>query len=164
MVGKLQKVLPNSLNKDFEEEITMNLKINIKWNVDKDHTIEQAKKVLFDCMIKMQELAVLYAPGDTGLLRSRIKFYPQSPGFLKYILTDGVEYGVDVEYGTDPHVVKLEPLLDWSRRVLGYEDAAYAVANKIAKYGTEAKPFMRPALAQVKNIWVQRFWEQNLGK
>jgi len=83
----------------------MNLKININWQIDKEKTVEQAKKVLFDCMVKMQELAVLNAPSDIGLLKSRIKFYPRNPGYLSYVLTDGVEYGVHVEYGTSPHYV-----------------------------------------------------------
>lgn len=142
----------------------MELKLGIKWNVNKKLTEEQAKRVLFDCMLKLQELATINAPVDTGRLKTSIKFFPMAPGFSEYILTDGVEYGIHMEYGTIPHYVSAKHLKDWARRVLGDENAAYPVAKKIAEVGVEAHPFFRPALDQVKNIWVKRFMEKNFSK
>lgn len=142
----------------------MNLKLEIKWNINKKLTEEQAKRVLFNCMLKLQELAVLNAPVDTGRLKSTIKFYPTASGFSEYVLTDGVDYGIHMEYGTVPHYVSAKHLKDWARRVLGDENAAYPVAKKIAEVGVEAHPFFRPALIQVKNIWVKRFMEKSFSK
>jgi len=49
-----------------------------------------------------------------------------------------------VEFGTDPHWPPIKPLKDWAALVLGDEDAAYAVQQKIAERGTPAQPFMDP--------------------
>jgi hypothetical protein len=83
------------------------------------------------------------------------------------------KYGPYVEYGTKPHWAPIQPLLDWvQRRGLGIEyntarlgrdgkmkatrnkakteaaqrSLAYAIQRKIARYGTEAKPFMASAV------------------
>jgi hypothetical protein len=57
-----------------------------------------------------------------------------------------------VEFGTHPHRPPVEPLIGWARRKLGLSEkeagsVAWAIASKIAKEGTEAKPFFRPAIA-----------------
>jgi len=142
----------------------MNLKFNIDWKIKKKETEEKTKQVLFDCMVKMHELAVINCPVDTSLLVNSIKIFPSVPGAKSYILADGVTYGIDVEFGTDPHVVKAAELKGWARRVLGDEGAASEVAKKIAKKGTEASPFFRPSLDQVKQIWVKRFWQREFSK
>lgn len=49
-----------------------------------------------------------------------------------------------VEHGSVPHYPPIEPLKGWARRVLGDESAAYAVQQKIGKYGTKPQPFVRP--------------------
>lgn len=54
-------------------------------------------------------------------------------------------YSGAVELGAAPHWVPIGPLLDWARRKLGDEGAAYAVQKKIAEQGTPAQPFMTPA-------------------
>lgn len=138
----------------------MNLKFNIDWKINKKEVEEKAKLVLFNCMVKMHELAVNNAPVDVGTLRASIKLFPSTPGYKSYILADGVTYGIHIEFGTSPHYVSAKHLKGWARRVLGDENAAYAVAKKISKQGMEAKPFFRPALDQVKNIWVERYWNQ----
>jgi hypothetical protein len=50
-----------------------------------------------------------------------------------------------VEGGTEPHWPPIEPLKEWAALVLGDEDAAYAVQQKIADVGTDPQPFMGPA-------------------
>jgi len=141
----------------------MKLNFNIKTYIDKDLTIEQLKIVLFKSMLKMHELATMNCPVDRGRLQNSIILTPATPGYDSYLLADGVEYGEDVEYGTAPHMVAIKELKDWSRRVIGDEGAAYGVAAKIAKEGTDAQPFFRPAMDQVKNIWVERFTAQVFG-
>ena len=138
----------------------MEIKFNLNWKVNKKKTINKAQNVLFDCMIKMQELAVRNCPVDVGILRNSIRLFPSTPGYKNYILADGVSYGIDVEYGTRPHYISAEHLKGWARRVLGDENAAYPIAKKISLLGVEAQPFFRPALDQVKKIWVKRFWNK----
>ena len=138
----------------------MRVKFNIQSEVKKEQTIEHLKMVLFRSMIKMHELAIINCPVDTSRLRNSIILKPTTPGYKKYVLADGVTYGIDVEFGTSPHYLSPENLKGWSRRVLKNEGAAFAVAAAIAKRGTEAQPFMRPSLDQVKNIWIKRYMEQ----
>lgn len=142
----------------------MNLKLNIDFKLDKKRTQKQAELVLFFCMLKLQELAVGYAPVDTGRLRTSINLFPTNKGSKQYVLSDGVDYGIHIEYGTSPHYVSPKHLKDWARRVLGDENAAYPIAKKIALKGINAQPFFRPALYQVQDVWVKRFWEKYMSE
>lgn len=142
----------------------MKIKFNVSSKIKKKETIEKVKIVLFDCMVKMHELATLNAPVDTGRLKTSIKLFPSAPGAKSYVLADGVDYGIHVEFGTSPHYVSATHLKKWAKRVLGNEGAAFAVAKKIAMKGTEAQPWMRPALDQVKTIWLKRFWQREFSK
>ena len=128
-------------------------------NIDglKKKSKENVKNILFLSMSKMEELAKQKAPVDTGQLRRNIRLFPRLPGYKKYTLADGVEYGLYQEFGTKPHYAPISPLQDWAKRVLGDESIAYAVRNKIAKYGLSEKPFFRPAYHEVKNIWLPRY-------
>ncbi len=117
---------------------------------------------LFSAMIKMESLAKQYAPSDTGELRRRINLKPTETGYKEYILSSGVDYGAPVEYGSRPHWPPLESLEGWSRRVLGNANLAYLVQRKIAMKGTSAQPYFRPALLEVKTIWLPRYKSQML--
>lgn len=57
-----------------------------------------------------------------------------------------------VEFGTAPHWAPIEPLKRWAALILGDESAAYAVQQKIAKYGTPPQPFVRPGLAETRRV------------
>lgn len=138
----------------------MKIKFNIQSKVKKKETVEHLKMVLFKSMVKMHELANIYCPVDTGRLRNSIIMKPTTPGFTSYQLSDGVDYGISVEFGTSPHHTSPKNLKGWSRRVLKNESAAFAVAAAIAKRGTEAQPFFRPALDQVRNVWIKRYMER----
>ena len=143
----------------------MNIKFKTEIKLPKKDLIEErTKRVLWKSVNKVVELAKGYAPVDTGLLRNSITFYPIWPGSAEYLITDGVDYGIHVEYGTSPHSPPIGPLKLWSRRVLGDEKAAYAVRAGIAKYGTPAQPFFRPSLAQVKAYWIKAFFGQVFGQ
>ena len=50
----------------------MKIKLNINTKVDKNLTIDQLKKVLFNSMLKMQELATINCPVDKGRLKNSI--------------------------------------------------------------------------------------------
>lgn len=125
---------------------------------------EVGKRVLWRAMNKMHELATRYVPVNEGALKASIKLSPKYPGAVSYILSVGVDYGIHLEFGTRPHWIPIKPLKEWSRLVLGDEDAAYAVQAAIAKRGTRAQPFMRPAYLQVKDFWLEIFWNEELAR
>ena len=130
----------------------------------KQNTKEGAKEVLWRCMVKMEELAKMRAPVDTGTLKARIHLEPMQRGASEYIMSDGVDYGIHLEYGTKPHWVPISPLLGWAGRVLKDKGAAYAVRDKISKFGTPAQPFFIPALHEVQFKWLPIFKKQVFGK
>ena len=145
----------------------MNMSFDLKMEgmqIAENHTIEQSKKVLWLSMNKMQQLAKRFAPVDTGLLRRSITLQPKQEGAIEYLLADGVEYGEYMEYGTSPHFPPVDKLKVWSRRVLGDESLAYAVAKSIAVKGTTAHPFFRPALLEVQTVWLPKYWAQVMAQ
>lgn len=110
-----------------------------------------ARRVLFLSMLRIQELSKLYANAFTGDLKRSITLEPIRPDSDTYRLFSPLQYAAPLEFGTSPHAVPIDPLKKWAKRKLGDEDAAWAIANKIKKEGTNAHPFMRPAFDQVKN-------------
>lgn len=65
---------------------------------------------------------------------------------------------------TSPHWVPIAPLLGWAKRHGGDEGFAYAIQQKIAKVGTNAQPFFRPAYYEVKDKWLPFYVNQVLGE
>ena len=64
-------------------------------------------------------------------------------------------YAKFVNDGTDPHTIDTNVLLAWVERKLSVPSkdvikVAKRIANKIAKFGTEPKPFMDNAIAVAK--------------
>lgn len=55
-------------------------------------------------------------------------------------------YAEPVEEGSVPHWPPIDPLRGWARRVLGDEQAAYAVQHTIAEKGTDPQPFVAPGV------------------
>ena len=135
----------------------MKIQFNINKKIEKAKVIEKAKLVLFDCMVKMHELAVINCPVDTSALVNSIMIFPLVPGAVSYELADGVTYGIDVEFGTDPHIIIAK-----NKKVLANKKKGLIFGKIVHHPGTVAQPFMRPALFQVKEIWVKRFWDKNL--
>ena len=77
----------------------------------------------------------------TGIARRRVVYY--------------VGYATAIEYGSDPHLPPVEALEGWVGRKLHVPEdevrrAAWAVAKKIEKEGTEPQPFLRPAITEFK--------------
>ena len=101
--------------------IDFNLDVKL---IDGEKLLEKYKKVLFLTMKDMEKEAIRLAPSDTGGLRSRIRLIPDLPGFSSYILTDGTNYGVHVEFGTSPHAVSAKHLFGWAQRNLGDKNLA----------------------------------------
>ena len=136
----------------------MNIKFGFKSKLNEKEIKEGIMLVLFKSMIKMHELATINCPVDKGRLRSAIHLSPNVPGFEEYLLYDDVEYAEAIEYGTSPHIIK--PV---NGKALKFKvDGKTVFAKKINHPGTESQPFFRPALDQVKSIWVPRYFEQVL--
>jgi len=142
-------------------KLNMDIKLNL--NESSDDEIKKAELILFQCMAKMEELAKMKVAVDTGRLKNSITLNPTYPGARRYVLSDGVEYGIDIEYGTSPHIVPLAPLQGWAGRVLGNKSLGAAVKSKIAMKGTQAQPFMRPAYHEVASYWLGVFSKDVYG-
>jgi len=78
--------------------------------------------------------------GATGDLRRSWQIFSQ--GGDRIVLGSDIGYARYVDEGTPPHTPPFAPIEKWSRRVLGSEDAAWAVWNKIREEGTEAQPYI----------------------
>lgn len=122
------------------------------------------KDILWKTVHKAEELAVSFCPVDQGTLKGSIRIYPRKWGKDEYFLSDGVEYGQWVEYGTSPHAVPVEALEGWAKRKLGDKSLAEAVAWKIRRYGTPAQPFLRPARDIALNVFLPIMVQETLEK
>lgn len=107
-------------------------------------------------LIRIQDQAKKNAPaGDTQQLRQNwiLKMGRFEGSLESGAKSNGYSYGLAIEYGTKPHFVPVanNPMFQtWAtRRGLN----PYAVANSIAKKGTRAKPFFKPAVdSQRSNV------------
>jgi len=108
---------------------------------------------------KTQELIVEKGITDQGtLLKSgMIIRFPME----KHVIYTA-SYAGAIEWGSRPHRPPVEPLIDWSERKLGVHGkdarrAGWAIALKIAREGTEPRPFIRPALQFLKRNFKPKF-------
>ena len=81
------------------------------------------------------------------------------------------DYAEPVEDGSVPHwipVGEMHKLEKWARRVLGDENAAWAVRHKIGPEGTDAQPIIEPGKqAQeryAKAVGIDTYVEREIGK
>lgn len=86
---------------------------------------------------------------DTGDLALSIKVINDGKGQYRVVAT--APHAKAVEHGSLPHVVPLQALIDWLSRKFGANEknaiaGAKAVQKKIAEKGTEAQPFVEPAV------------------
>lgn len=100
---------------------------------------------------------------DTGKLLQRASFKQE---FLNKTIIYHMPYATDIEYGTEPHYIRPSVLKNWVRLKLGInpnEKVEYkgkmvsrlwltigAIAKKIREEGTDAQPFLRPAIEEAK--------------
>ena len=134
----------------------MKITFHINKKLEKEKIFEGMKKVLFDSMLKMNEIAVNMVPVDTGLLKVRINLLPAVPGYTNYTLTAATDYAEAVEYGTSPRVIKAV-----NKKALKFKMGGKEVIVKQVNHpGTEAQPFFRPALDMVRAFWIRKYWDQ----
>jgi len=138
--------------------------VNIGFKIDtprletmKQETVNKYKKVLFLSMNKMEELAKRRCPVDSGTLKNSIKLEPMQEGATTYTLSDGVDYGVLVEYGTARMIAAHGPH-DPENPVTSWE------AKRKRNAQGQTMPFFRPAMLEVKRVWMPRFKKQVFNK
>lgn len=96
--------------------------------------------------LKIVSEAKKRCPVDTGRLRNSIHSDLTSDGFGIRVGTN-VNYAPDVEFGTKPHTIKPK-----DSEALRWEDEnGEHFAKKVEHPGTEAQPFLRPAIDKVLN-------------
>ena len=138
-------------------------------NNSKNASVQGMKRVLWKAMTKMEEIAKLKAPVDTGNLKNRIHLSPMQYGAELYTLSDGVSYGFDLEFGNRPHKVSWEPIEEWVKRkgIRTTEAGIFLmtryVVEKIRTQGVNAQPFFRPALHEVEQVWLPIYKKQVFG-
>jgi len=141
------------------------MRINVGLKFEKKGNLKLEKKEIENMMY----LAGLIAEGrikelctvDLGFLRASV--YTEMKKYNTVVIGSDLIYALPIEYGTKPHFVSPEYLKGWAGRVLGDENAAYAVAKKIERKGTRAHPFMRPGLFQSKSK-IQAFIKSEIMK
>jgi phage gpG-like protein len=94
------------------------------------------------------------APRDRSLLINSLNYRTTRD---QAIVGTAAEYAPHVEYGTRPHFPPIKAIREWAGRVLGDEGAAFPVARAIAKKGTKAQPFLRPALDENRKRLVKMY-------
>ena len=92
------------------------------------------------------------APVDHGRLRASIR--PEKKSKYTWIVGTNVGYGLYVEYGTGPHVIRVK-----NKKVLS--DGKQFFGKEVMHPGTRAQPFLRPAFSSVKRRMMAKL-KQNL--
>lgn len=101
---------------------------------------------------RSQENIVSMGISDTGALLISGEIREEGE---KVVIEYTAPYAQFVNDGTDPHPISAEVLLAWVERKLSVpskdvKKVANRIANKIARFGTEPKPFMDNAIAVAK--------------
>lgn len=110
-----------------------------------------------------------FAPFDTGLLRGHIGYSIEMESVDRWLArvgveadtknSDGVEidtYALYVHEGTRPHYAPMEAIKKWAERKSrgGKNFPWFAIWLKIAKEGTEAKPFLIDAVNDTQDQYM----------
>jgi HK97 gp10 family phage protein len=133
------------------------------WEKEKKEAVEKA---IAKTATNIERKGKRNAPVDTGRLRASIEVVDVNVPLTKAIRAGNanVRYAAAVEYGAKAHYAPIEPLKAWAKRVLGDEDAAYAVREHIAIEGTPAQPYMGPAWESEREDYVRRVRDALAGE
>lgn len=122
----------------------MRFDVQARSNLDKKKVEKQLSKALAHVVRSGETEAAQNAPVDTGNLKSRISTIPLGP--FHFVLQSAAEYSIHVEKGTDPHVITPS-----NKEALYWPGADHPV-KKVEHPGTDAQPFMEPALDHMVEI------------
>lgn len=120
----------------------------------------EIEKALEKAAIVIQNEAIELCPADIGTLRQSITRKVSSN---KATVGTNERYAPYVEFGTSPHFPPLNAIREWAGRVLGNEDAAFAIAKKIARHGTKPQSFLRKAVDIKKKQAIEVFKKSLFG-
>jgi len=104
-----------------------------------------------------------HAPFDTGLLRGHISYEVDVQSTDDWVARVGVQreggadnYALYVHEGTRPHYAPMDAIKAWAARKSrgGSDFPWFAIWLKIAKEGTEAKPFLMDAIESTKGEYM----------
>jgi|APHM01.1.fsa_nt_gi phage protein, HK97 gp10 family len=132
---------------DFGAEDFADLADDLEELADAAEDAEQAiqrglDRALFRTALQVEREAKRRAPVDTGNLRASIKTVNDGP--TRKLVGSNVEYAPDVEFGTGPHVIEPD-----EAEALRFEvDGEEIFTARVEHPGTEAQPFLRPALRE----------------
>lgn len=132
----------------------------VRTRVTKNHRVsgdiepgtKEAMQNAADAGFEVTETLVPY--GATGELQAGLHEPEETPnGNIEW--GSSAPHTLPVEYGSRPHWIPMsamEGLKYWARLVLGDEDAAWAVRQKIAQFGTQPQPFIRPGVERMRAV------------
>ena len=131
----------------------MQMKVKITRKKDMKELSDEIKQEISHIMMAAGYMIEIDAkeicPVNTGRLRASI--HTELLDWNKVKVGTNVEYAAAVEYGTVPHFPPVKPLKRWAKLHGMPESAAWAIAQKIAKHGTQPQPYMRPAFLKNKS-------------
>lgn len=115
----------------------------------------RAERLLDKAATNIERGAKRRAPVDTGALRNSIGW--KRAGRFTRIIADGVEYGIDVEFGTGPHIIRPK-----SKRALAFNIGGKRIVRRYVFHpGTRPHPFLVPAvraeIPYLTTCWRQLF-------
>lgn len=122
--------------------------IGAKTSVKTDKNTAQAvedgtRETLLDAADRGFRVSQEHVPHGASSTLAQSGFEPQEQQDGSVIWGYRAEYARYVEDGTRAHWAPIEPLKLWARRVLGDEQAAWAVQRKIAEEGTDPQPYVK---------------------
>jgi len=109
-----------------------------------DSADESIDDALLETALDVEAGAKRRAPVDTGTLRGDIRTRKARPGV--YYTGNTVEYAPAMEYGSQPHLITPTDADALRFKV----DGEVVFASRVNHPGTEAQPYLRPALAAVR--------------
>lgn len=112
-------------------------------NVSREPILRFLRRSAFTVEARAKEKA----PVDRGRLRNSISHRIDEQQ-VRAVVFAGVNYAADVEFGMRPHWPPVGALQPWARRH-GFPAGPagdFLVRRAIARRGTKAQPFMKPAL------------------
>lgn len=122
-----------------------------------DALVDALASALEDIGVRIRGTAAENAPSDMGQLSSDLGHTVEVAGEqLKVTIGSNLPQAAPMETGTDPFFPPPSELEGWARRVLGDEDAAFAVARSISETGIEGHHYLEDALDEHMDWAVRR--------
>lgn len=132
-------------------------RLRAKFRRMQDGTRDETRRETKRALVNIEAGAKRRAPVDRGPLRNSLTHETDTDGLGGQAGTNS-EYARPVEFGSRPHMPPVQPLIDWARRQ-GFADpesAGWAIARKIAQFGTEEQPFLFPAFEEERPRYLKR--------